>query len=77
MTGWGWAWMSLMMVGGVLLIALLVLVLLRGSAQETWPERSDDPLQILEKRLARSEIDVEEYQRRRNLLRSKDGSPTL
>jgi putative membrane protein len=40
-----------------------------GGAQSPPPGGSPDPLQILDERLARGEIEVDEYTRRRDLLR--------
>ena len=74
-TGWGWAWMSLMMIVGLLLVALLALVLVRGSGPAPRSEQRDGPMEILAQRLARGEIDEDEYRRRRGVLRSVDGSP--
>lgn len=72
--GWGWAgWtmMSLGMLGGLLLLALLVALLVRAT---TWgggaprqdappnrPEPVPDPRSLLDERLARGEIDLEEH----------------
>ncbi len=75
MNGWGWGGMTIMMVVGVLLVALLVGMFFRGSA---FGPRSEDRLtadQILAQRLARGEIDEAEYQRRRNALHPND-APT-
>lgn len=75
MNGWGWGWMTLMMVIGVLLVALLVVTLLRGSAPGPRSDDRPDAEQILAQRLARGEIDEDEYRRRRGALRSPIGSP--
>jgi putative membrane protein len=72
MNGWGWGWMTFVTVVGVLLVALLVLTLLRGSALGPRPGDRPTAEQILAQRLARGEIDEAEYQRRRSALRSKD-----
>jgi len=61
--GWGgWLMMTIGMAGFWILVALLVVALMR-SGRMTGPE-STDARDILERRLARGEIDVEEYQQR-------------
>jgi putative membrane protein len=75
MNGWGWGWMTIMMVIGVLLVFLLVRTFFRESALGP---RSEDRLtadQILAQRLARGEIDEADYQRRLAALHSKDAPP--
>ena len=73
--GWGWgAWvfMALLMVvfwGG--LIAALVTVLRHRSLATGFTPRPPDPLRILEERFARGEIDIDEFEQRRALLRSR------
>jgi putative membrane protein len=75
MNGWGWGWMTLMMVVGVLLVALLVVTLLRGSVPGPRSDDRPDAEQVLAQRLARGEIDEDEYRRRRGALRSTNGTP--
>ena len=87
----GWAWVVpgvMMLLLGLLLVALLVLVwrtLSRGgpSGPPQWgsgPTRSAGPTagaeQILSERLARGEIDVEEYRLRLAALREGAGPPS-
>jgi putative membrane protein len=69
MTGWGLILMSLV---GVLLLVLLFLTRARGSTPGPQQEGRQDAEQILAQRMARGEIDVHEYQRRRDVLRSTD-----
>jgi len=65
--GWaGWLAMTFGMGGFWILVALLVVGLVR-SGRPTGHE-STDPREILERRLARGEIDVEEYQQRLDAL---------
>lgn len=77
--GWGWAgWtmMGLGMLGGLLLLALLVVLLVRAT---TWggavprqgepPTPAPDPRSLLDERLARGEIDLEEHAARVSALR--------
>lgn len=58
----GWLAMTIGMVGFWVLIALLVLLVVRAG----WRPNAEElgPRQILERRLARGEIDVEEYRQR-------------
>lgn len=57
----GWLAMSIGMAGFWILVALVVLVVVRdGSGREAGRL---EPRQILERRLARGEIDIEEYNR--------------
>jgi putative membrane protein len=65
MNGWGWAWMSLWMVVGAAIVALLVLLLVRGSAPANRRSEQDEAVAILRRRFASGEIDQEEYQHRR------------
>jgi len=72
----GWhPWMvALMLVGMLLFWALVVwgaIALFRGSGSGNRGAAPSDPEQILKERLARGEIDKEEYQRLRGLVRSK------
>lgn len=74
--GWGpvtWIWMALMVLAFVALVAGLLIILARAHPRS----RPDGPVpiaqhgvQILDERFARGEIDAEEYQQRRDLLRS-------
>ena len=62
---WGgadWLAMSIGMAGFWILLALLVLVMLRAGRQQYAGEM--EPRQILERRLARGEIELEEYRAR-------------
>lgn len=60
----GWLAMSVGMVGFWVLVALLVLVLVRSGRGSTAGPAELEPRQILGRRLARGEIDVEEYRER-------------
>jgi uncharacterized membrane protein len=75
MAGWtmgldGWIWMGAWIAALVVAVGLLVWTPRRRSAGE-------EPLDILRGRLARGEIDPEEYERARSLLEpnAKDGNP--
>jgi putative membrane protein len=75
MTGWGWVWMSVMTVVGVMLVGLIALALLRVGRSEPPSRQSDDPMAILAQRFARGEIDEPEYRRRKSALQPSGGSP--
>jgi putative membrane protein len=65
--GWaGWLAMAFGMGGFWILVALLVVGLVRSGRPAS--PGSTDPREILERRLARGEIDVEEYQQRLDAL---------
>ena len=74
MNGWGWGWMVVMMTIAVLLVTLLAVTLMRSTSQGSHSVPEKDPAQVLALRLARGEIDEEEYQRRMTLLRPEHGS---
>lgn len=76
--GWGWGgWlaMGLMMLTFWGLVAFVIVMLIRGPGHGPYwagpprEERGDQALRILDERFARGEIDAEEYQQRRDLLR--------
>ena len=72
--GWGgWLAMALMMVVFWGLVVFAVVALFRGSAKSSTTRSADpvdptDPRRILEERLARGDIQVEEFQARRDAL---------
>jgi putative membrane protein len=72
--GWGsgtWVTMALMMLAFWAVIAVLVVYAVRTLGHRPAPgEPSDEARRILDARLARGEIDAEEYNHRRELLRS-------
>lgn len=67
--GWGWIFVTLVVIGFVLLIVVLVRLVGRGGQQppHTGGQRSR-ALEILDERYARGEIDATEYDERRNRL---------
>lgn len=76
--GWGygggwWMWVLMLLgtVGFWLLVAYVVRAVVVGRQPDAPAPASgvDEPLRLLEERLARGEIDLEEYQRVRNVLR--------
>ena len=76
--GWGWGWlvMSLMMLAFLVLLVLGGIALyrsVRDGERRREDHRDQDKRtaeQVLDERFARGEIDVEEYTRRREVLRS-------
>jgi len=71
--GWGgWLVMVMMMVvfWGAIAWVLVTLIRNSGSRQHDAPPAGSDALKILDERFARGEIDDEEYQRRRAVLRA-------
>lgn len=69
MTGWGWGWMIFMTIIGALLIAAIVIVIFRSTAANQERPRADDAIDILDRRLARGEIDEAEYRQIREALK--------
>lgn len=70
--GWGgWIGMTLFMVAFWSLVVFGVMAIFRrdGDSQSRQP-REDDPMQILNERFARGDIDVDEYHARRDALRA-------
>ena len=69
-SGWSWLAMTISMIVFWALVAAVVLTLARSSrTADAVDPGSVDPEQILKERFARGEIDVEEYERRREVLR--------
>ena len=68
MDGSDWIWMTSMMVIFWGVVAVLVIALIRRSGPTVAAPR-DTPEETLRQRLARGEIDVEEYRRRLEVLR--------
>jgi putative membrane protein len=72
MSGWGWLLMSLGMLGFWALVAVVAVALLRRPGQPDQPDQQPQPGQqprlnpeeILAQRLARGELDPEEYRHR-------------
>jgi putative membrane protein len=75
-THWGlWIVMIIAMLAFFALLAWAIVNIIRqrdghlGGAQSPPASGSPDPLRILDERLARGEIEIDEYTRRRDLLR--------
>ena len=72
MTGWGWTMMVLWTMLLVLLAAGIIWALLAAghpaSTHETQPPSSKSARELLDERLAKGEIDTDEYQQRRRAL---------
>jgi putative membrane protein len=80
MSGWGWLLMILGMLGLWALVAVLALALLRRpghSDQQPQPDQQPrpGPEEILAQRLARGEIDPDEYRRRLQTLQETTSRP--
>lgn len=69
--GWGgWVFMMVAMVAFWGLVALALIVIFRGTQRsDTSKSAHRDPQQILDERFARGEINDDEYQARRSVLR--------
>ena len=65
---WGWG-MWLGSVVFLVLIAIGIVMLVRWASRDGLGGRAPDPRRILDERFARGEIDEEEYQRRRSVLK--------
>lgn len=72
--GNGWVWMVVLMIGVWVLLAALVFVLARGLPATRTGEPLD-PRQVLDMRLARGEIDGEEYRERLDAMSRRPGPP--
>lgn len=70
--GWGgWIGMTLFMVAFWSLVVFGVMaVFRRDEDSQSRQPREDDPMQILNERFARGDIDVDEYHARRDALRA-------
>lgn len=73
--GWGWTPMAGMGLIWILLLVVLVFVVWRlaganGRGPGEPPAAKESPLEILERRYARGEIDREEFEQRRRDLRA-------
>jgi putative membrane protein len=71
--GWGgWIVMSLVMVAFWALVILALVAIFRGSRDTgtTTGASRRDPMEILDERFARGEIDTEEYHARQDVLRA-------
>ena len=76
----GWGWWVLGSVGmvafwGLVIWAILTLVRGGGIRADSVPADERRPVDILEARLARGEISVEEYERIRHALHDDEGPP--
>ena len=72
--GWGWGMWIVMLLGTIgfwLLVAYVVRIVIQGRHTDaTRPAAGPTALQLLDERLARGEIDPEEYERTKRLLMS-------
>ncbi|EWT07749.1 hypothetical protein N864_23575 [Intrasporangium chromatireducens Q5-1] len=68
---WMWVLMALGTLGFWVLVAYVVRAVIQGRPATPSPTSAAsgrEPLQLLDERLARGEVDADEYQRTRNLL---------
>ena len=65
MTGWGWGWMTLWTLAGIVFVAWLVAMLLRSASPPPSPVRNDSAMAVLRRRFAAGEIDEAEFEQRR------------
>ena len=80
MSGWGWLLMTLSMLGFWALVAVLALALLRRPSQPDQQPQADqqprlNPEAVLAERLARGEIDPDEYRHRLQTLQETTSRP--
>ena len=70
--GWGgWIVMVLAMLAFWALVVVATIALFRGSRSDKPTQLANrDPMQILDERFARGEIDVDEYRARQDVLRA-------
>lgn len=76
--GWGgWVLMALLMVAFWVLVVVAVVALFRGGAASPSSEvrRPADPRRILDERFARGEIQLDEYQARKDALVDAERAP--
>lgn len=73
MSGWGWVWMTVMMLLIVAATVWFAVVLVRGGFTPKASGETQDPVTILDQRFARGDIDEDQYRRRRQILLSKPG----
>lgn len=78
-SGWGWPVFAIMAVAMIACIAMMARMMMRhGPSPPTWETSNraeEPPEQILERRLASGEIDVEEFRRLRDALQPARTSP--
>jgi putative membrane protein len=67
--GWMWLWGSLMMLTWVVIIAAAVWLVVRASRRNGDTDDTAEARRILDERLARGEITIEEYRDRREAMR--------
>ena len=78
-SGWGWPVFAIMAMAMVACMAMMARMMMRhGTSRPTWQKSrrgQEPPEQILERRLASGEIDVEEFKRLREALQPARTSP--
>ena len=64
MNVWGWTFMTIMMVVGVLILIAIIQVITRGSAASDQSNNQETPFDVLRRRYASGEIDEPEFKQR-------------
>ncbi len=73
---WGAGWWTVMALGMVLfwgLVAAAVVWIVRELGRGGGAHRREDPLKLLDRRLAEGQLSVEEYEERRRVLAERGG----
>lgn len=68
MPGWGWNWMGLGFILGLVVIALVAWTLTRDLGSRAPHVEEDPALEVLRRRFASGEIDEDEFRRQRAAL---------
>lgn len=67
--GWMWLWGTLMMLTWAAIIAAAVWISIRAARRDSGDGDTEEARRILDERLARGEITLEEYRERREAMR--------
>ena len=68
MTGWGWGWMAIWTLAGIVFVAWLAAMLLRSTSPPPALAPLDSAMAVLRRRFAAGEIDEAEFKQRREEL---------
>lgn len=66
--GWGFGWLGMIVFWVLIILAFVALV--KWLSDKNGPAKEETPLQVLQKRYARGEIDEQEYERKKHDLES-------
>ena len=77
MSGWGWVMMSFGLVFWLALIGLLFWAISEWATKRDTgrPSSAESPREILDRRFARGELDLEEYRRALDALSGREPAP--